>query len=283
MRRGPAEPDLLGVNARNLKTLEVDSGTFARIAPLARGIAPLVAESGVRSAEDVRRYRALGAALVLVGEALSGGGGSRERRRVRWRAHEDQALRGADRGGRASLRATRGATRSASSSPPRAGGGSASRRPKAIRDALPAHVPLVGVFLNAPLEEVERVARAVGLQAAQLHGAWPAARGCPCTRRCRSSREESIEPRPGPRACSSTARPGDPGRTSPGRSRPRRARSMLGELFIGGGLTAENVAQAIAAARPSGVDVASGIEGSNGFKDRDRVRAFVRAARRAAR
>jgi len=66
------EPDLLGVNARNLKTLEVDSGTFARIAPLARDIAPLVAESGVRSAEDVRRYRTLGAALVLVGEALSG-------------------------------------------------------------------------------------------------------------------------------------------------------------------------------------------------------------------
>jgi len=65
------EPDLLGVNARNLKTLEVDSGTFARIAPLARDIAPLVAESGVRSADDVRRYRTLGAALVLVGEALS--------------------------------------------------------------------------------------------------------------------------------------------------------------------------------------------------------------------
>ena len=65
------EPDLLGVNARNLETLEVDSGTFSRIAPLARGIAPLVAESGVRTAEDVRRYRALGAALVLVGEALS--------------------------------------------------------------------------------------------------------------------------------------------------------------------------------------------------------------------
>jgi indole-3-glycerol phosphate synthase len=65
------EPDLLGVNARNLKTLEVDSGTFARIAPLARDIAPLVAESGVRDAGDVRRYRAEGAAMVLVGEALS--------------------------------------------------------------------------------------------------------------------------------------------------------------------------------------------------------------------
>lgn len=64
-------PDLLGINARNLKTLEVDPGTFARLAPRARGIAPLVAESGVRSAVDVRRYRSEGAALVLVGEALA--------------------------------------------------------------------------------------------------------------------------------------------------------------------------------------------------------------------
>ena len=55
------EPDLLGVNARNLKTLEVCPDAFGRIAPLARAIAPLVAESGVRTAEDVRRYRALGA------------------------------------------------------------------------------------------------------------------------------------------------------------------------------------------------------------------------------
>ena len=65
------EPDLLGINARNLKTLEVDADAFARLAPVARGIAPLVAESGVRTAEDVRRYRALGADVVLVGEALS--------------------------------------------------------------------------------------------------------------------------------------------------------------------------------------------------------------------
>jgi indole-3-glycerol phosphate synthase len=65
------EPDLLGVNARNLKTLEVHPDTFARLAPLAKEIAPLVAESGVRTAEDVRRYRAQGAAMLLVGEALS--------------------------------------------------------------------------------------------------------------------------------------------------------------------------------------------------------------------
>jgi indole-3-glycerol phosphate synthase len=64
-------PDLLGINARNLKTLEVHADVFARLAPLAREIAPLVAESGVRTAADLRRCRAAGASLVLVGEALS--------------------------------------------------------------------------------------------------------------------------------------------------------------------------------------------------------------------
>src|SRR5437763_385877 len=65
------EPDLLGVNARSLKTLEVFPDAFGRIAPLAREIAPLVAESGVRTGEDVRRYRALGASMLLIGETLS--------------------------------------------------------------------------------------------------------------------------------------------------------------------------------------------------------------------
>ena len=65
------EPDLLGVNARDLRTLEVHPQTFARLAPLARDIAPLVAESGIRAPEDARRCRAQGAAMLLVGEALS--------------------------------------------------------------------------------------------------------------------------------------------------------------------------------------------------------------------
>lgn len=65
-------PDLLGINARDLKTLEVDGGTFARLAPHARGLAPLVAESGVKTADDARRLRAAGADALLVGEALSG-------------------------------------------------------------------------------------------------------------------------------------------------------------------------------------------------------------------
>jgi indole-3-glycerol phosphate synthase len=65
------KPDLLGINARNLKTLEVHPETFSLLAPKARQIAPLVAESGVKTADDVRRLRSEGAAALLVGEALS--------------------------------------------------------------------------------------------------------------------------------------------------------------------------------------------------------------------
>ena len=51
--------------------LDLEMPTFARLAPAARGIAPLVAESGVRSAGDVRGLAAAGASAFLVGEALA--------------------------------------------------------------------------------------------------------------------------------------------------------------------------------------------------------------------
>jgi indole-3-glycerol phosphate synthase len=62
--------ELIGVNARNLKTLAVDDTTFGRLAPRVPGDRVLVAESGIGSAADVSRYVADGARVVLVGEAL---------------------------------------------------------------------------------------------------------------------------------------------------------------------------------------------------------------------
>ncbi|HQR25936.1 MAG TPA: indole-3-glycerol phosphate synthase TrpC [Nocardioides sp.] len=62
--------ELVGINARNLKTLEVDPGLFARLAPLVPADRVLVAESGIGRPGDVSRVVGLGARAVLVGEAL---------------------------------------------------------------------------------------------------------------------------------------------------------------------------------------------------------------------
>jgi len=57
----------------------------------------------------------------------------------------------------------------------------------------------------------------------------------------------------------------------------------LGRVVAAGGLTSENVGEAIAILRPWGVDVASGVEASPGKKDPKKVRAFVKAVREADR
>lgn len=76
-RAAEVDAALIGINARNLKTLEVDPTTFARLAPLVPDGVVTVAESGIRGPEDVATYAAAGADVVLVGEALVRGEGPR--------------------------------------------------------------------------------------------------------------------------------------------------------------------------------------------------------------
>jgi indole-3-glycerol phosphate synthase len=61
---------VIGVNARNLKTLDVDRDTFARIAPSIPAGVVKIAESGVRGPHDLIAYANAGADAVLVGESL---------------------------------------------------------------------------------------------------------------------------------------------------------------------------------------------------------------------
>ncbi|WP_299562471.1 indole-3-glycerol phosphate synthase TrpC [uncultured Mycolicibacterium sp.] len=61
---------VIGVNARNLKTLEVDRDVFARIAPGLPTDVIRVAESGIRGTADLLAYAGAGADAVLVGEGL---------------------------------------------------------------------------------------------------------------------------------------------------------------------------------------------------------------------
>jgi len=65
-----AGAQVIGVNARNLATLEVDRSIFARLAPQIPDGVVKVAESGVRGPHDLLAYAAAGADAVLVGESL---------------------------------------------------------------------------------------------------------------------------------------------------------------------------------------------------------------------
>jgi indole-3-glycerol phosphate synthase len=66
----PLEPELLGVNARDLRTLQTDPAVVERLLPLVPKGMLRVAASGIQSIDDLKRVRAAGADVVLVGETL---------------------------------------------------------------------------------------------------------------------------------------------------------------------------------------------------------------------
>ncbi len=72
-----AGADVIGVNARDLRTLEVDRAVFAKVAPHIPDHVVRIAESGVRGPHDVIEYARAGADAVLVGESLVTGGDPR--------------------------------------------------------------------------------------------------------------------------------------------------------------------------------------------------------------
>jgi indole-3-glycerol phosphate synthase len=63
-------PEIIGVNSRNLKTLEVDSRAFAELIPQIPANIARVAESGISTREEVLFAQECGATAILVGEAL---------------------------------------------------------------------------------------------------------------------------------------------------------------------------------------------------------------------
>lgn len=62
---------LIGVNNRNLETLEIDASTSERLLPLIPSSVVAIAESGISSREDVERVGRVGADAVLVGSSIS--------------------------------------------------------------------------------------------------------------------------------------------------------------------------------------------------------------------
>jgi phosphoribosylanthranilate isomerase len=166
-----------------------------------------------------------------------------------------------------------------------------------IAAVLRRRVELCGVFVNAPLEEVVQISEDLGLSMLQLHGDEGPSFCAEASRR-NGARVIKAAQVSGPGDVRDLERFHVDFHLLDARaSTPQRAglRGGTGETFdwtllaqrrskvpliLSGGLVPENVAEAIAVARPYAVDTASGTEAAPGRKDPARMRAFFDAAQR---
>jgi phosphoribosylanthranilate isomerase len=162
--------------------------------------------------------------------------------------------------------------------------------PVAARDIarrLPHGIVSVGVFRNERPEEVVRTVSEAGLHAAQLHGGEPdrdvrwVRERIPFVIRAYAAGDEHLRT-----AAQSGADVVLLDAAKPGSGTVFDWTLVEGvparmKVVLAGGLTADNVEEAIRTVRPWGVDVVSGVEASPGRKDATKLRKFVEAARRA--
>lgn len=156
---------------------------------------------------------------------------------------------------------------------------------------LPPMVLAVGVFVNEEAKVVRDLMDLCGLALAQLHGdesvGYCESLGRPVLRAIRLRDRGSLlalaeyKGRAGVRGfvidAFSESSYGGTGRVVNWELAAEAA--MAAPVVLAGGLTPQNVGEAIRAVRPYGVDVSSGVEASPGKKDHDKVSRFVRAAR----
>jgi phosphoribosylanthranilate isomerase len=151
--------------------------------------------------------------------------------------------------------------------------------------ALPPFVTPVGVFVNQPLEYVNGVASLVWLGAIQLHGdenaAFIAQVNRPVIKAVSNGALATADGWPREAVLLVDAhdpeRRGGTGVTADWREAAALARRR--RVLLAGGLTADNVADAVACVQPFGIDVSSGVESAPGVKNRDRMEAFFRVLR----
>jgi phosphoribosylanthranilate isomerase len=148
------------------------------------------------------------------------------------------------------------------------------------------HITYVGVFVNMSVEEIRATLETCGLSLAQLHGdetshmmqslngsAFKAFRGIP-------ENLDGFARHDAPALlidASVKGAYGGTGVTADWKSAAELAKKY--PLLLAGGLTPENVADAVREVRPWGVDVASGVESAPGEKDAAKMKAFVKAIR----
>ncbi|MBS7558921.1 phosphoribosylanthranilate isomerase [Pseudomonas protegens] len=161
---------------------------------------------------------------------------------------------------------------------------------RAIIAALPPFVTTVGLFVNASRCELGEILDAVPLDLLQFHGDESAAdcegyhRPYIKALRVKAGDDVAAACLAYPRASGillDTYVEGVPGGTGEAFDWSLVPQGLSKPIILAGGLSAQNVAEAIARVRPYAVDVSGGVEQSKGIKDPAKVQAFMQAVRRS--
>ena len=280
--------DIIGINNRNLDTLEVDLATTERLAGLVPAGTVVVAESGISGRADVERLAPFADAF-LVGSSLMRSDDVGEAARAL--AFGRVKVCGITDGHDAAMAAEHGAAYAGVVMVPNTPRAVTCSQAEAIAEASP--VPLVGVYRNEKPMQIAYGARALGLRAVQLHGEedplyiralrnllpdeteiWAAA----------AVGREVPRPRLGAdRTLFDSKVGGRSGGTGIAFDWSRlNGRADVGRSVLAGGLRPSN-ARAAARVGAFALDVGSGVEMAPGRKDAGRLHAFFEALRPAAR
>lgn len=279
---------IIGINNRDLKTLNTDLAVTERLAPLIPAGPILVSESGIATRDDVERLAPFVDAF-LVGSSLMAQAdiAGAARRLVYGRVKVCGLTRPEDLDTARRLGASFGGLIFAEGSPRRL------PPEQALALATIADLPLVGVFRDAPVERVVDTAATLGLAAVQLHGQEDEAYvealrpmlpdGCEVWTAVPISTDDDPGPSFGDRPLFDTKSDGVFGGTGRSFDWSRvQAREDFPNAILAGGLGPDNIA---AAARLGAwaLDVNSGVEDAPGIKSADKLQALFEALRPAVR
>jgi len=154
-----------------------------------------------------------------------------------------------------------------------------------IKEAVPPFVTLVGLFVDADTEQIEEVIALMGLDLVQFHGDESPEQCAEISRpwikaiRMKQGLDilGTMQAYSGARGILLDAyQEGLPGGTGSTFDWQRIPAGISGKIILAGGLTSQNVAQAIRQVHPYAVDVSGGVESAKGVKDFEKMASFMR-------
>ena len=161
---------------------------------------------------------------------------------------------------------------------------------QSIIGQLPPCIATFGVFVNETPNEIRRICTATGIGIVQLHGDEPASMCTEFPRVVKAFRVRAMSDLQPLGACEASAYlldtydVGEYGGTGQVFNWDIAVEAkQFGRIILAGGLTPDNIAQAVVRVRPYAVDVSSGVEKEKGKKDLEKMRLFIERAKAANR